>query len=148
MLEFFCAFWALADHLDDDRAVLAGVRGDAAQRLLERAAQDVDTGLDVALGLDAVKRGQRVDQGHAAARDDAFLDRGAGGAQGVLDAVLLLLQLGLGRGADLDHRHATGELGQPLLQLLAIEVGGRGLDLGADLLDAALDRRLVAMHPR
>ena len=46
-----------ADHLDDDRAVLAGVGGDAAQRLLERAAQDVDAGLDVALGLDAVERG-------------------------------------------------------------------------------------------
>ena len=66
----------------------------------------------------------------------------------VLDAVLLLLQLGLGRGADLDHRHAAGQLGQPLLQLLAVEVGGRGLDLGADLLDAALDRVCVAMRPR
>ena len=65
--------------------------------------------------------------------------------QGVLDAVLLLLQLGLGRGADLDDGHAAGQLGQALLQLLAVVVGGRGLDLGADLLDAALDRRLVAM---
>ena len=37
-----------ADRLDDDRAVLAGVLRDAAQRLLERAAQDVDTGLHVA----------------------------------------------------------------------------------------------------
>ena len=86
----------------------------------------------------------RVDQRHAAARDDAFLDRRAGRAQRVLDAVLLLLQLGLGRGADLDHRHAAGQLGQPLLQLLAVEVGGRRLDLGADLLDAALDRGRIA----
>ncbi len=45
-----------ADHLDDDRAVLAGVARRSAQRLLQRAAQDVDTGLDVALGLDAVER--------------------------------------------------------------------------------------------
>jgi hypothetical protein len=36
--------------------------------------------------------------------------------------VLLLLELGLGRRADLDHRHAAGQLGQPLLQLLAVEV--------------------------
>ena len=94
--------------------------------------------------LTLVKRGDRVDQRHAAARDDAFLDRGAGCAQRILDAVLLLLELGLGGGADFDDRNAAGELGQPLLQLLAIVVGGRGLDLGADLLDAALDRLLVA----
>ena len=96
--------------------------GDAAQRLLEGAAQDVDAGLDVALGLDAVQGGEGVDQGDAAARDDALFDRGAGGAQRVLDAVLLLLELGLGRGADLDDGHATGQLGQALLQLLAVEV--------------------------
>ena len=56
--------------------------------------------------------------------DDALFHRGAGGAQGVLDAVLLLLQLGLGRGADLDHRHAAGQLRQALLQLLLVVVAG------------------------
>ena len=45
-----------ADDLDDHRAVFAGVRGDAAQRLFQRAAQDVDAGLDVAFGLDAIER--------------------------------------------------------------------------------------------
>src|SRR6185437_4281785 len=34
--------------------------------------------------------------------------------------------------------------GQPLLQLLAVEVGVGGLDLGLDLLDPALDRLAVA----
>ena len=66
----------------------------------------------------------------------------------VLDAVLLLLQLGLGRGADLDHRHAAGQLGQPLLQLLAVEVAGGRLDLRADLLDARLDRLRRRRGPR
>ena len=80
-------------------------------------------------------------QRHAAAGDDAFFDRRAGGVQRVLDAGLLLLHLGLGRRADLDDRHAAGELRQPLLQLLAVVVGGGLLDLRADLLDAALDRR-------
>jgi hypothetical protein len=64
--------------------------------------------------------------------------------QGVFDAGLLLLHLGLGGGADLDHRNAAGELGQPLLQLLAVVVRGGLLDLGADLLDAALDRLRIA----
>jgi hypothetical protein len=59
--------------------------------------------------------------------------------QRVLDAGLLLLELGFECGADLDLRHAAGELREPLLQLLAVVVAGRVLDLAADLLDAALD---------
>src|SRR5579884_2229335 len=58
---------------------------------------------------------------------------------GVLDARLLLLQLGLGGRADLDDRHATGELGQPLLQLLAVVVALGLLDLALNLGDAALN---------
>src|SRR5690606_32535473 len=116
----------------------------AAERLLQRAAQDVDTGLDVALGLDAIERADRVDQRHATAGNDALLDRGAGRAERILNPVLLLLQLGLRGGTDLDHGNATGELGQALLQLLAVIVAGGRLDLSADLLGAALDRLGIA----
>jgi hypothetical protein len=42
--------------------------------------------------------------------------------QRVLDAVLLLLHLGLGRSSDLDHRNAAGELREALLELLLVEV--------------------------
>ena len=80
-----------------------------------------------------------MQQRHAAAGHDALLEGGPGGLQRVLDAVLLLLHLGLGGSADLDHRDAAGQLRQPLLQLLAVEVGVGGLDLGLDLLDPALD---------
>ena len=59
--------------------------------------------------------------------------------QRVFDAGLLLLQLGFGRGADVDLRHAAGELRQALLELLAVVVAGGDVDLAADLLDAALD---------
>ena len=58
-----------------------------------------------------------------AAGDDALLERGSGSLEGVLDAVLLLLHLGLGRSADLDHRDATRQLREALLELLAVEVG-------------------------
>jgi hypothetical protein len=51
-------------------------------------------------------------------------DGRAGGAQGVLDAVLLFLQLGLGGSADADDGDAAGQLGQALLQLLAVIVAG------------------------
>ena len=41
--------------------------------------------------------GMHRKQGHAAAGHDAFLGRGAGGVQGVFDAGLGLLHVGLGR---------------------------------------------------
>ena len=78
--------------------------------------------------------------------------------QGVLDAGLLLLHLGLGGRADLDHGDAAGQLGQPLLELLAVVVGGGLLDLRADLrrcgprssscLAGALDDRGVVLVDR
>ena len=85
-----------------------------------------------------------IEQRNTAAGNDTLLNRGAGCVHGVLDAVLALLHFDLGRSADADDGDAAGELGQPLLQLLAIIVGGRLLDLGANLRDAALDVRLLA----
>jgi hypothetical protein len=62
---------------------------------------------------------------------------------GVLDARLLFLHLGLGRRTDLDDGHAADQLGEPLLQLLAVVVRRRVLDSARDLLDAALDGAVV-----
>ncbi len=59
--------------------------------------------------------------------------------QRVFNASLLLLQLGLGRRADLDDGNAAHQLGQPLLQLFLVVVGGGLLDLRADFLHAAFD---------
>src|SRR6202034_1648910 len=80
-----------------------------------------------------------LDQRYAAAGHDTLLDRGLGVAHRVLDAVLALLQLDLGRRARLDDGHAAGQLGQPLLELLAVVVGVGVVDLGADLVDPARD---------
>ena len=79
------------------------------------------------------------DQGGAAAGDDAFLDGRAGGVQGVFDQGLALLHLGLGGGADVDLGDAAGELGEPLLELLAVVLAVGVADLAADHLGAALD---------
>ena len=117
-------------------------------RVLDGAAHDLRTDLLVALELEAVDDLGAAEQRDAAAGDDAFLDRGAGGVERVLDAGLLLLHLGLGRGADVDDGDAAGELGQALLELLAVVVGGGLVDLAADLLDAALDVGRLAARPR
>src|SRR5207249_3849345 len=76
---------------------------------------------------------------HPATGHDALLDGGLGRLHGVLDAVLLLLELDLRGRPDLDDGHAAGQLGQALLQLLPVIVRVGLLDLGLDLVDAALD---------
>ena len=68
-------------------------------------------------------------QRHAAAGHDALFDGRLGRVHRVFDARLLLLHLGLGGRTDLDDGDAADELGQPLLQLLAVVVRGGVLDL-------------------
>src|SRR5690606_13001286 len=85
-----------------------------------------------------------ANQRDAAAGDDAFLNRGAGGVQRVFDAGLFLFHLEFGGSTDLDQRNAARQLGDAFLQLLFIVVAGGFLDLGTDLLDARLDRFVVA----
>src|SRR6266576_7079596 len=130
-----------ADVVHDDRALEAGVVGELAERLLERADDDLRprplVRIAEAVQLDRLSRVQERD---TAAGDDPLFKRGAGGLERVLDAVLLLLHLRLSRRTDLDDRNAAGKLRQPLLQLLAVEVGVGVLDLGLQLLDPGLDR--------
>src|SRR5262249_53589100 len=111
----------LQDLADDYRAVLAGIDRDLPRRPGERLAHDLDAGaLVVVAGAHLLERFARAQERDAAARQDAFLARGAGRVHGVIHAVLALLPPAPGRPADTDHRDAAGELGQPLLQLLAI----------------------------
>ena len=86
-----------------------GVLDDLADGLLERPPDDHRAHLLVALELAAYRWTRRAEQRHAAARHDALLRPPRGSRSGVLHAGLLLLHLGLGRGADLDHRHAAGQ---------------------------------------
>src|SRR5215470_13527627 len=128
------------DAFDDHRAFVAGVLGDLAQRLFESPLDDVDADLLVfVLELEGVERLRGADQRDAAARHDPLFDRRARGVHGVLDASLLLFQLGLGRGADLDHGDASDQLGQTLLQFLAVVIRSGLFDLAADGGDAPLD---------
>ena len=113
-----------------------------------RAADDLDAEALLVGHLEALERLLRADQRDAAAGDDALFDGRARRVERVLDARLLLLHLGLGRRADLDDRDAADELREALLELLAVVVAGRLLDLGADLRDAALDLVLVARRRR
>src|SRR5207248_5463629 len=128
------------DLLDDDRTLEAGVLGDPLQGLFEGLGHDAGAdGLVVVVELEPGDGGAGSEQGDAAARHDALLDGSPGRREGVLDAVLLLLELDLGGGTDLDEGNTAGELGQPLLQLLAVPVGVGVVYLTLDLGDATLD---------
>src|SRR5690606_38335201 len=128
----------------DDARLEAGVDGDLLERSLDRDANDVRTGRLVALELEAVEHLGRLQQRDATTGDDALLDGCLRVADGVLDAVLALLELDLGGRARLDDGDAAGELGEALLQLLVVVVAVGVLDLATDLGDTTLDRGRLA----
>ena len=128
--------------LHDDRALVAGVGRDPAHRFLDGTGDDVDADSLIAFELQLLKCFGRPQQRHAAARQNTLVDGRLGRVDRVLDARFLLLHLGLGGHAYLDHGHAADEFRKPLLQLLAVILGRRVLDLRPDLRDAALDRHL------
>src|SRR5580700_1342949 len=81
---------------------------------------------------------------NAAAGYDAFFDGRTGRMHRVINAILALLDLDLGRAADADHRDAARQLGQTLLQLLTVVVRGGFLDLRLDLRNAGFDVDFLA----
>ncbi len=108
-------------------------------RLLQRPMDDPGARPLVAVqGVEQIShRPLGVQQRHAAAWHDALLQGRAGRGEGILHAVLLLPQLAIRRGADLDDGHAAGQLGEPLVELLAVVVLGGNLQLTLQLFDAA-----------
>src|SRR5581483_5651526 len=127
-----------------DGAFFSGVLGNHAQRLSNRTLHDIDADLLIAFELQLVERLDAARQSDAAAGDNTFLDRRAGGVHGVFDTSLLLFHFGLGRSADFDHGKAANQLRQPLLQLLAVVVAGGLLDLAADFFHPAFDLAVFA----
>src|SRR5579859_643719 len=135
----------LQDFADDHRAVFTGIDRDLAGRIGQRLADDLDAGLlVVVLGAKPFEVLGSTEQGDATARHDAFFNRRTGRMHRVINAILALLHLDLGRAADADHRDATRKLGQTLLQLLTVVVRGGSLDLRLDLIDPCLDVGLLA----
>ncbi len=58
----------------------------------------------------------------------------------VINAILALLDLDLGRTANLDDCDASSELGKAFLKLFLVVIAGRILDLGTNGLYTTLDR--------
>ena len=129
----------LGDLGDDLVPGVAGVRGDQVRRLGERAAHDLHADRVVVLDVQLVERRRGVHQRDAAAGDDALGHRGPGGRQRVLDAVLQLGQLGVGRRTDPDHGHLARQRPDPLGEHVLVDAERRPLQLGAQLGEPELD---------
>src|SRR6185312_11936474 len=107
----------------DHRTVMTGILRDLADRRVERLADDIDAaGLVVIRAGEAFERLGGIEQSGTATGDDALFDGCAGCVQRIVDAVLALLDLDLGRTTDLDHGNAAGELGETLLELLTVVI--------------------------
>src|SRR6202166_597831 len=136
---------ALTDPVQHHSGVFAGVGDDLAQRLFDRPSEDFDARRLIIVGADQLLDGlERAQKGHAAARHHAFFDGRTACMQSIFDAGLLFLHLDFGRSTDLDQGDTAGELGNALLELFLVVVGGRFLDLLANAFDAALDVRSLA----
>src|SRR5207253_7410536 len=99
----------VAQVLNHDAAFQPSIADQLADGLLQGATKDVSADLLITLQLERVDRLGRSKQGDAAARDHAFLHRRARRVQRILDASLLLLELYLGRRADLDDGYTAGQ---------------------------------------
>src|SRR5680860_142852 len=124
----------------DDATLIAGVDGDLADGSLERTPDDLTSSLHViGAATQLVDDCARAKQGNAATGHDALFDGCTGRLDGVLDAVLLFLELDLGGRANLDHGNAARQLGETLSKLLTVPVGVAVLDLATDLRHASRD---------
>src|SRR5205085_10189261 len=113
--------------------------GDPAAGCIDGLADQFAADLLIAVELERVQRLAGADERHAAAGDDPLFHGRLGRVHRVFDARLLFLHLGLGGRTDLDDGDTADQLRETLLQLFAVVVRGRVLDLRANLLDAALD---------
>ena len=103
-------------------------------RSRQSALDDFNTGALVSAALlgQTIEAVCELEQCAAATSNNSLFDGSTGGVEGILDPQLAVVQFGLRRRADLDDGHTTSELGDALVQLLAVVVGFCGIQLPLD----------------
>src|SRR3954453_8811545 len=113
----------------DDRALHSGIRENLPGRRLQCATHNIDANLLVVVfWVQLPEPLAGVEERNATAGNDTFLDRRASSMHRVVDAVLALLDLDLGRATDADNGNAPRQLRQALLQFLLVVIRGRLFD--------------------
>ena len=135
----------IEDLFADDSAVLPGIAGDHAEGGPARTQDDIVAGgLVIGHIIRGFQAADGAEQSDPSSGQDAILDRGSGGMQGIFDAGLLFLHFAFGRCSDQNFGNAAGQFGQPFFQFLAIVVAGCIIDFATDLIDARLDVSALA----
>ncbi len=130
--------------VDHHRTIKTCILRDHAAGSFQNAAEESGGRLLGLWQVNLVQHLAGVEQSHPAARNNTFSDGCPRGVQRILIKGLALFHFGFGRGAHLHLGHASGELGQALLQLLTVVIAVSLLDLTTDQLAAAFQRLLVA----
>jgi hypothetical protein len=84
-------------------------------------------------------RAEASQQSQTSAGDNSLRHSRLGGADCIVERLLLGFHLGLGGGSDADHRDASGQPGGALLELFTVVVTGCLFYLPANLLDPFID---------
>lgn len=129
----------ISELANNDGTLSTGVLDDLAGGVGDGVLDDGDTellvevvGLDVLEGVDG-----GLEKTSSTTGKDTLLNGSAGGVQSIDNAVLLLADLDLGGTANLDDGNTARELGETLLELLLLVLGGAGVSHNtADLLAA------------
>src|ERR1043166_1020965 len=129
----------VADLADHHSALVSGVESDLTGRLFQSALYDTDANSFVVVELELLDGRDAAEKCSAAAGNDALLHGRASSVHSVLNTSLLFLELGFGSRSDLDDCDAADQLGEALLQFLAVIVRSGVVHLLTDLLDAAFD---------
>ncbi len=87
----------------------------------------------ITVELEGIENTHGTDEGHTTTRNHAFLYGCAGGVEGVFYPCLLFFHFDLGGRSHMDDGHTADQLGETLLKLLAIVIGGGVGDLATDL---------------
>src|SRR5690606_28485460 len=137
--------FAVGNIVDHDAGLFAGVGNNGAQGSFNSAQDQLDAGFLVdVVALDLGDGSLGADQCNTAARNNTLFDGCARSVQGVFDAGFLFLHFDFGGSTNANHGNTACQLGNALLQFLAVVVRSRFFDLNADLLDASFDRLAVA----
>ena len=144
-IEAFRLALEIAHAVYDHSAFITGIFCDAAERILQYLANDPHASLLVVRqALETVEGLLGPNQGDATAGNNPFRQSRRSRALGIIQQVLAFLHFGFGCRAHTDLSHATSQLGQPLLQLLAVVITLHRFDFTADLGDPSFDVILLA----
>ena len=135
----------MADSVENDGALLAGVGGDYPDGFLQSPFKNAYRISLIPFQTQVVQNVHRPDVGHATAGHDAFVHGRPGCGKSVLNPLFAFFELGLSGPAHFDNCHAACKLGHAFLQFLFVIFRCCIFHLDLDLVHPGGNHILVAL---